>query len=58
MSELPVFIVDRIFDAPREMVWRAWTDIEYLQRWYGPGAETTIHEFNLEPGRLWLNEMK
>lgn len=58
MSELPEFILDRVFNAPREMVWRAWTDPELLHRWYGPGAETTIHKFDLQPGGVWLNEMK
>lgn len=58
MSELPEYIFDRVFDAPREMVWRAWTDPDLLQRWYGPGAETIIHEFDLRPGGMWLNEMR
>lgn len=58
MSELPEYIIDREFDAPREMVWRAWTDPELLARWYGPGVETTIHKFDLKPGGIWLNEMK
>lgn len=58
MSELLEYIFDRIFDAPREMVWRAWTDPELLHRWYGPGAETIIHKFDLKPGGMWLNEMK
>lgn len=58
MSELPEFVLDRLFDAPREMVWRAWTDPELLNVWYGPGVETIIHKFDLEPGGEWLNEMK
>jgi uncharacterized protein YndB with AHSA1/START domain len=58
MSELPEYILDRVFDAPREMVWRAWTDPELLSRWYGPGVETIIHKFILKPGGSWLNEMK
>ena len=33
MSEL---IITRIFDAPREMVYRAFTDPEQLARWFGP----------------------
>jgi uncharacterized protein YndB with AHSA1/START domain len=28
MSEIPEYQLDRVFDAPREMVWRAWTDPE------------------------------
>jgi uncharacterized protein YndB with AHSA1/START domain len=58
MSELPEYVLDRMFDAPREMVWRTWSDPGLLQRWYGPGAETIIHEFDLKPGGSWLNEMK
>lgn len=58
MSELPEYTLNRVFNAPREMVWRAWTDPELLQRWYGPGVETIIHKFDLKPGGAWLNEMK
>ena len=58
MSELPEYVLDRVFDAPREMVWQAWTDPELLARWYGPNIETIIHGFDLRPGGAWLNEMK
>ncbi|MDG2045307.1 MAG: SRPBCC domain-containing protein [Maricaulis sp.] len=58
ISELPEFIFDRVFDAPRDLVWKAWTDPELLHKWYGPGADTIIHKFDLEPGGEWLNEMK
>lgn len=58
MSELPEYVLDRVFDAPRELVWRAWTDPELLHRWYGPGAETIIHELDLRAGGQWLNEMR
>ncbi len=58
MSDLPEYKFDRAFDAPVAMVWKAWTDPELLARWYGPGVETIIHEFDLRPGGVWLNEMK
>lgn len=58
MTDLPTFILDREFDAPRDLVWKAWTNPELLARWYGPGVETVIHKFDLQPGGLWLNEMK
>ncbi|MGI9512470.1 MAG: SRPBCC family protein [Anderseniella sp.] len=58
MSDVPEYIVERMFDAPRAMVWRAWTDPELLARWYGPGVDTIIHKFDLKPGGVWLNEMK
>ena len=58
MTDLPEFILEREFDAPRELVWRAWTDPTYLQHWYGPGVETVIHKFELKVDGVWLNEMK
>jgi uncharacterized protein YndB with AHSA1/START domain len=58
MSDLPEYLLDREFDATRDMVWRAWTDPELLSRWYGPGVETIIHQFDLEAGGIWLNEMR
>ncbi len=58
MTDLPVFTLNRAFDAPRELVWRAWTDPKYLLEWYGPGVETVIHKFELAPEGVWLNEMK
>ncbi|MCL5807575.1 MAG: SRPBCC domain-containing protein [Deltaproteobacteria bacterium] len=29
-------IITRVIDAPRELVWRAWTNPAYLTRWWGP----------------------
>ena len=29
-------VIERIFDAPRERVWKAWTNPEHLMRWWGP----------------------
>jgi uncharacterized protein YndB with AHSA1/START domain len=29
-------VITRIFDAPREMVWKAWTDPNHLVAWWGP----------------------
>jgi len=36
MSELPAYRLERTFDAPRELVWKTWTDPALLPRWYGP----------------------
>jgi uncharacterized protein YndB with AHSA1/START domain len=38
MSNLPEYLLDRVFDALREMVWRALTDPELLSRWYARGG--------------------
>ena len=45
MTELPTYILERSFDAPRELVWRTWTEPELLARWYGPRVETIVHRF-------------
>lgn len=58
MSELPTYVLEREFDAPAELVWKTWTDAELLPRWYGPRVETIIHQLDVKPGGLWLNEMK
>lgn len=58
MSDMPTFVLERLFDAPRELVWKTWTEPKLLARWYGPRVETIIHRLDVEPGGLWLNEMK
>jgi len=57
MSDLPTYVLERAFDAPRELVWKTWTDPTLLSRWYGPNVETIIHRLDVKPGGLWLNEM-
>ena len=58
MSDLPTYVLERTFDAPPELVWKTFTEKEHLSHWYGPGVETIIHELDVVPGGLWLNEMK
>ena len=58
MTDLPTYVLERTFDAPRELVWRTWTEPELLAHWYGPNVETVIHKLEVKPGGLWLNEMK
>lgn len=47
-------VTTRVFDAPRELVFRAWTDAEQVVKWWGPnGFTTTSQEFDLRPGGAW-----
>lgn len=41
-KELPeqVLVIRRVFDAPRDLVFNAWTDCERLMRWWGPWLKT------------------
>ncbi len=58
MSGKPVYVLERSFDAPRELVWRTWTEPALLARWYGPNVATIVHRLEVKPGGLWLNEMR
>jgi len=41
----------RTLDAPRDEVWRMWTDPEEFAAWYGPaGAAVRVTQWNLHPG--------
>lgn len=53
LSEREILLT-RVFDAPRELVWDAWTDPEKIVHWWGPrGFTTTIYEMDLRPGGIW-----
>jgi uncharacterized protein YndB with AHSA1/START domain len=44
----------REFDAPRELVFSAWTDPVHLAQWWGPnGFTTTTYSFDFRPGGVW-----
>jgi uncharacterized protein YndB with AHSA1/START domain len=36
------FVISRVFDAPRERVWQAWTEAERLKQWFSPKGFTVI----------------
>ncbi len=47
-------VLTRVFDAPRAMVWEAWTDPEQLVLWWGPrGFSTTLLEMDVRTGGGW-----
>ncbi len=51
--------ITRIFDAPRELVWRAWTVPEHYMRWWGPKDFTSpACEIDLRVGGKYLNCMR
>lgn len=47
-------LATRTFDAPRELVFRMWTDPKHIVKWWGPkGFTTTMQEMNVKPGGAW-----
>jgi uncharacterized protein YndB with AHSA1/START domain len=48
------FVISRIFDAPRALVWQAWTDPRHLPRWFGPkGFIMPACSLDLRPGGIF-----
>ncbi len=55
----PDLAVTRVFDAPREMVFKAWTEPERLKRWWGPkGFTTPFCAVDLREGGVFLYCMR
>lgn len=47
-------VLSRDFDAPRELVFQAYTDPRHTANWWGPdGFTNTVHEMDVRPGGMW-----
>ena len=47
-------ITTRLFDAPRELAFKMWTNREHIERWWGPNRyTTTTHEMEVRAGGVW-----
>jgi uncharacterized protein YndB with AHSA1/START domain len=58
-TEEPVIVITRVFDAERELVWRAITDPQHVAQWYGgPGFTSPVCEMDLRPGGAWKHVMQ
>ncbi|MBP9757311.1 MAG: SRPBCC domain-containing protein [Candidatus Pacebacteria bacterium] len=43
-------VVTRVFDASRELVWKAWTTRELIAQWFAPGVVMDVRELDVRPG--------
>jgi uncharacterized protein YndB with AHSA1/START domain len=51
-------VLERVYDAPRELVYKAWTSPEHVVRWWGPnGFTTTNHSMDVKVGGGWRYTM-
>jgi uncharacterized protein YndB with AHSA1/START domain len=51
--------IERTFDAPRELVWKAWTDPEQIKRWWAPRPfQTPLVEIDLVQGGSFKTRME
>jgi uncharacterized protein YndB with AHSA1/START domain len=47
-------VIKRILDAPRDLVWRVWSDPEQAKQWWGPNGFTApVVELDTRPGGKW-----
>ena len=52
-------VITRVFNASRELVWKAWTDPEHIVKWWGPrGFTTTIETMDFRVGGAWKHVMQ
>ena len=52
-------VITRVFDAPRDLVWKAFTERERMAQWWGmKGLTTRILKLDLRPGGAFLYSMR
>ena len=52
-------VIERIFEAPRELVWKTWTEPERVKRWWGPkGFTAPVCKVDLRVGGVYLYCMR
>jgi uncharacterized protein YndB with AHSA1/START domain len=50
-SRVPNFVISRTFDAPRELMWKAWSERARLMEWFGPkGFKMPAAKMDFRPG--------
>jgi uncharacterized protein YndB with AHSA1/START domain len=53
-KEKNVIVMTYVLDAPRDLVWKVWTDRNLIPKWWGPrSTTTTVDMMNLEVGGHW-----
>ena len=45
--------IERVFDAPRDCVWRATTEPDLVARWWGRGNPLDVERLDVTPGGMW-----
>lgn len=57
-SDLEI-VFTRVFNAPRDLVWKMWTEPQHLTHWWGPKYFTTpVCRVDLRPGGKWHHAMR
>jgi uncharacterized protein YndB with AHSA1/START domain len=55
----PELVIMRVFNAPRDLVWTAWTDPKHAVLWWGPKEFPAADlEMDLRPGGVWRGRLR
>ena len=55
----PELRLERVFHAPRDLVFKLWTDPQHVAQWWGPyGFTTVVEEMEVRPGGAWRYTMR
>ncbi len=55
VNEVERMVITRVFDAPRELVWKAWTEPKYVMQWWGPkGFSAPVCKMDFREGGKFL----
>ena len=58
METTQKLVITRVYNAPRELVYKAWSDAKALAQWWGPrGASIDIKKFDFRPGGIFHYSM-
>ena len=58
-TKIQPFVISRVFDAPRDLVWKCFTDPEHMKQWWGPKGVTVVHsKMDLRVGGTYHYAMK
>jgi uncharacterized protein YndB with AHSA1/START domain len=53
------FVISRVFDVSREMLWKCFTEPERMKQWWGPkGFTVMVSKMDLRPGGTYLYGMR
>jgi uncharacterized protein YndB with AHSA1/START domain len=59
MVDEPVIVMERVLDAPRDLVWETLTNARQVAKWYGGhGFENPVCEMDVRPGGRWHHVMR
>ena len=59
MADKNTLVIERVFDAPVETIWKYWTDAEFLKKWWGPKVFTCpVVKIDFRVGGKYLSCMR